>query len=916
MKKKLIEVALPLEAINRESAREKSIRHGHPSTLHLWWARRPLAACRAVLFASLVDDPSSLPEEFSTEEAQEKERQRLFGIIEELVKWENSNNERVLDAARKEILKSTCGDPPLVLDPFCGGGSIPLEAQRLGLESHGSDLNPVAVLITKALVEMPPKFANLPPVNSEAKKNLTHSAKWKGAQGLADDVRYYGKWMRDEAEKRIGHLYPKAVLNDGREVTVIAWLWARTVKCPNPACGASMPLIRSLDVARKAGNHYRVLLERDNANVRFAIGKNSDAESNGTITRSGAVCAICGSAVDLEYIRLEGRERRIGLQLMAIVAEDARARAYLAPNDVHAKAAAVPPPADVPETSLPDKALGFRVQAYGMTRHSDLFTPRQLTALTTFSDLVAAARARVLEDALTDCVRTEMEASSYADAVSTYLAFLVDKLADLGNSLCRWEPIAQCPRQLFARQTVSMVWDFAEANPFSDSSGSWNVLLDNLDRSLRSGLFDFIRDKTGKVRQLDAAVVQPRALVCTDPPYYDNIGYAALSDFFYVWLRRSLFPIYPSLMSTLLVPKERELIADEGRHGTRQAAEQFFENGMRSVFQSFHSTADTRYPITLFYAFRQAEDDDDVGAITRASTGWETMLEAIRSSGFLIDGTWPVRTEASGRMRAQNSNALASSVVLVCRARPESAGIATRREFINALKSELPKALKNMQHGSIAPVDLAQASIGPGMSIFTRYAKVMETDGSPMRVRSALQIINQVLDEVLSEQESEYDADTQWAVAWFDQFGTSEAPFGAAETLSKAKNTSVGGLVESGLLRAAKGKVQLIAREQLDADWDPATDKRLTIWEVTQHLIRRLTTGGEQAAAELLRKVGGMGEIARDLAYRLYAISASPRKGWTEEAIAYNSLVVAWPEISRLASQESKAPADGQMTLT
>jgi putative DNA methylase len=945
-KKKLIEVALPLEAINRESAREKSIRHGHPSTLHLWWARRPLAACRAVLFASLVDDPSSLPEEFPTEEAQEKERQRLFGIIEELVKWDNSNNERVLDAARKEILKSTDGNPPPVLDPFCGGGSIPLEAQRLGLEAHGSDLNPVAVLITKALIEIPPRFANLPPVNPEAKNKLTHSAKWKGAQGLADDVRYYGKWMREEAEKRIGHLYPKVKLEDGREATVIAWLWARTVTCPNPACGIEAPLIRSFFLSAKKGSEawVRPRIDRRSGRVWFdvetAASQTLDAESAdrgaayvnelGKKTKAKFRCVACETAtIDGEYVDHEADAGRMSAIPLAIVAEIGRRRIYRSAVDEPGQLQAIDAANEYarrPEitTKSPDESArgtfagNAQGRIYGFKKFADYFTPRQLVALTTFSDLVGQARERVFADAKKtmpdDSVRLAdggTGADAYADAVATYLAFALDKMTDTNSSLCSWQIDPPRLRATFGRQAIPMVWDFAEASPFGGAAGDYELcvgsLCEVLDRLAGGG--------RGEARQLDATAARgsDRALISTDPPYYDNIGYADLSDYFYVWLRRSLSSVYPSLFSTLLVPKKQELIASPYRFdGDKQAAKRFFEDGLSAAFASFHELQDDRFPLSVYYAFKQAEDDgEDNGS---ASTGWETMLEALIGTGFSIHGTWPVRSEMATRNVGRGTNALASSVVLVARGRPLAAAIATRREFIGALKSELPQALRDLQHSSIAAVDLAQAAIGPGMAVFSRYAKVIESDGSPMHVRSALQLINQALDEVLSEQESEYDADTQWVVAWFDQFGTSEAAFGEAETLSKAKNTSVAGLVESGLLRAAKGKVQLIAREQLDADWDPATDRRLTIWEVAQHLIRRLTTGGERAAAELLRKVGGMGEIARDLAYRLYSVCE--RKGWTEEAIAYNSLVVAWPEISRLAGQASTAPADGQMTLT
>jgi putative DNA methylase len=907
MKKKLIEVALPLEAINREAAREKSIRHGHPSTLHLWWARRPLAACRAVLFASLVDDPSSLPEEFPTEEAQEKERQRLFRIIEELVMWKNSNNEEVLGRARAEIMKSTGGNPPPVLDPFCGGGSIPLEAQRLGLEAHGSDLNPVAVLITKALIEIPPKFANRPPVNPEAKKKLTHSAKWHGSQGLAEDVRYYGKWMRDEAEKRIGHLYPRAKLDNGREATVIAWLWARTVKCSNPACGIEAPLIRSFSLSAKPGREASLQLTARGESLHYEVVQGPPSRE-GTVGRRGAECASCAVTMPLDYIRSEGKERRIGDRMIAVVAEGDTGRAFLNPTPEQEAMAGSAIPPGYPTTSLPGEALGFRVQGYGIEQHRELFTPRQLQAVNTFADLLDEARNRIVAD----IGGHSDDADAYSDAILTYLAFAIDKVAEGSTTLCTWSPL---PTKLhvvstFGRQVLPMVWDYAEANVFANSSGNFERMTSLVAEVLALQPNAL---QPGNVEQRDATSLTPDRgyLISTDPPYYDNIAYAELSDFFYVWLRKGLGTTYPSLFSTLLTPKVQELIASPFRFGgSREAAKEFFEEGLGRAFERVAAISSIDYPVSIYYSFKQSEDDEN-GAT--ASTGWETMLSGLIGAGFLINGTWPVRAERAGGFRNKDRNSLASSIVLICRARSERASIATRRQFIAALKAELPDALKKLQHSNIAAVDLAQVAIGPGMAVFSRYAKVIEADGSPMRVRSALQLINQALDEVLTEQESEYDADTQWAVAWFDQYGTSEAPFGDAETLSKAKNTSVGGLVESGLLRAAKGKVQLIARDQLDTVWDPTFDRRLTIWEVTQHLIARLKSGGEQAAADLLRKVGGMGEFARDLAYRLYSVCE--RKGWTEEAIAYNSLVVAWPEITRLAAETPTPGADEQTTF-
>jgi len=910
-KRKLIEVALPLEAINAESAREKSIRHGHPSTLHLWWARRPLAACRAVLFASLVDDPSSDPDRFPTAKAQETERRRLFDIIERLVKWENATNEAVLEEARAEIRRSTGGNPPPVLDPFCGGGSIPFEAQRLGLTAYASDLNPVAVLITKALIEIPPKFADRPPVHPDARSGIGSTGAWKGAAGLAEDVRRYGAWMRDEAERRIGHLYPKVRLpkeHGGGEATVIAWLWARTVICPNPACGARMPLVRSFALSTREGNENSVVpvIDRAARTVSFAIRGPHGKAQEGSKTGRGASfrCLICGQVASDDHIKSEGRAERMGAQLMAVVADAGHGRVYLPPDAEHARIAESAEPTWGPEQDLPGNARWFSPPLFGMTKYRDLFTPRQLVALTTFSDLVGEARVRVRRDAVAAALPDDSTplnaggtgALAYADAVATYLAFGVDKASLTNTSLATWQTEPPRLTQAYSRQAIAMTWDFVEANPLSSAGGGFGLT----SVAVGEVLDRIVTGPSGHAKQLDAAssvngVTSP--IVSTDPPYYDNIGYADLSDYFYVWLRRSLGDVFPELFATVLTPKTAELVATPYRFGGDKAkADTHFERGLGAAFAHMKSAANPDVPVTVFYAFKQAESDSDDDLQAIASTGWETMLEGLLSSGFTVVGTWPMRTELTANLK-KHVSALASSIVLVCRPRDPVARITTRKDFVAALKGELPEALRTLQHGNIAPVDLAQASIGPGMAVFSRYARVLEPDGSPMRVRTALALINTALDELLAEQEGEFDADTRWAIAWYEQFGLKESEYGVAETLSKAKDSSVGGLVEAGIVAAGRGRVRLLGRSEYSTNWDPAKDTRLPAWEATQRLVQALLEGGEGAAAEMQAKLGGLGEQARDLAYRLYQVAE--RKGWTDEARAYNALVVAWPDLLR-----------------
>jgi putative DNA methylase len=989
-KKKLIEVALPLEAINVASAREKSIRHGHPSTLHLWWARRPLAAARAVIFAQMVDDPSAHPDIFPTEKKQEKERQRLFRIIEKLVKWENTTNETVLQQAREEIWQSwryTCAENadhprakelfdryklPAFHDPFAGGGALPLEAQRLGLESYASDLNPVAVLINKAMIEIPPKFAGKQPVNPEWQQK-SHAGKmgreWKGAQGLAEDVRYYGQWMRDEAEKRIGHLYPKIEVTAemaeerpdlkkyvGRKLTVIAWLWARTVKSPNPAfANVDVPLASTFMLSTKPGKEAYVdpVIEEGGYRFTVKVGKPKDVEGvkNGTkVGRGGHFrCIISESPIPVTYIRESGVLGTMGSRLMAIVAEGDRGRVYLSPTQSQEAIAVSAVPDWVPDMDINHNPRDIRTQLYGLMKYRDLFTFRQLVALTTFSDLVQEASECAKHDAFMAGLPDNSQAlaeigsctTTYADAVAVYLAFANNKLADRGSTICGWDSSRDSLRNTFGRQAIPMVWDYAEANPFSDSSGSYDNAIDQAAKVIT----EYLPAKTGGLScQADAACqsLSPGKVISTDPPYYDNIGYADLSDFFYVWLRRSLKSFFPDLFSTLAVPKAEELVATPYRHGSKAKAESFFLDGMTKAMHRLAEQAHPAFPVTIYYAFKQAESDGGDGT---TNTGWDTFLAAVIEAGFAISGTWPMRTELSNRMIGSGTNALASSIILVCRKRSDNAPTTTRRDFVAALKGpsreereqllqekqqkelssarreeirarledNLPAALVKLQSGNIAPVDLAQAAIGPGMAVYTRYAKVLDADGKPVPVRAALALINQVLDEALAEQEGDFDADTRWALTWFEQMGFNDGDYGIAEQLSKSKNTAVQGLVEAGIILSKAGKVRLLKPAELPVDWNPSTDARLTVWEMVHQLIRVLEVSGESAAADLVAKLGTEAEIARELCYRLYTLCE--RKKRANEAMSYNGLVQSWPEITRLAQEKPSAVASDTYNL-
>ncbi len=942
--KKLIEVALPLDKINVAAAREKSIRHGHPSTLHLWWARRPLAAARAVIFAQMVNDPGyQTGDGFKYGMNKEKaaiERDRLFKIIEDLVIWENTNNEAVLAKARAEIWRSwreTCElnknhpqatelfNPdklPAFHDPFAGGGALPLEAQRLGLEAYASDLNPVAVTINKAMIEIPPKFVGRAPVGPRLKGESQSSLHegWTGANGLAEDVRRYGAWMRDEAQKRIGHLYPKIEVTAamaaerpdlkpliGHKLTVIAWLWARTVKSPNPAFShAEVPLVSTFVLFSKAGKETYVepIVDRDRYRFTVKSGPLPEGATEGTkATGRGANfrCLLSNTPIGGDYIKSEGQAGRMGARLMAIVAEGTSGRVYLTPTGDQEAAAQLAQPTWRPTGDVPARLTGGTCVPYGLRKWGDLFTPRQLVALTTFSDLVAEAITMVRQDALAAGLPDNGKglddggggATAYAQTVCIYLAFAISKTANIGSSIASWMNDRGAFRETFARQAIPMTWDYAESNPFADAGGSIQAAIDKGAMSICA----FPCSGVGVALQADAQsqTISAEKVVSTDPPYYDNIGYADLSDFFYVWLRKSLKPIFPGLYATLAVPKAEELVATAYRHGGKEQAEAFFLEGMTCAMHSLAEQAHPAFPVTIYYAFKQAETKGDAGT---SSAGWETFLDAVLRAGFAITGTWPVRTEGSGRMIASGTNALASSIVLVCRKRSPDAPTVSRREFLREINAVLPEALDEMTQGGVnspvQPVDLSQAIIGPGMGIFSQYAAVLEADGTPMRVKTALQLINRFLAE------DDFEHDTQFCLLWFEKQGWAVGQYGEADVLARAKGTSVGGLVEAGVAESGGGDMRLLKWSELPRDWSPETDTRLPIWEALHHLIRALNQGGEADAGRLLARMAEKAEPIRALAYRLHTLCE--RKGWSEDARAYNELVAAWTGIETAAS--------------
>ncbi len=933
LRKKLIEVALPLPEINDASAYDKMPGIGpHPKGIHHWWARLPLPTARAVLFASVVDDPESHPDKWPTEEVQNQERERLFDIIRRMMQKKLHEHPEVYDDANREMLKYNDGRLPAVFDPFAGGGTIPLEANRLGFEAHAGDLNPVAVLLNKCNLELTPRWSDHAPVNRLDRTQIAGKEGWRRTNGLAADVRHYGRVIHERAKLAIGRLYPQVALppeEGGYVAPVVAWLWARTVASPNPAAqGKHVPLMSSFWLSSKQDGPVWLepIVDRVGGSYRFGI--KSGAPSDRAATKAGTKlgrgakfrCLLTNAPIGEGHLKSEARAGRLGLTLVAVVADGKRGRIYLPASETDVQLAFSASPNDPPSEAIAYDSRYLTPPGYGMDSIDKFFTLRQLAAMETISNEVKAILGAIREDSVAAGM-LEADAESYARTVTTFLGLAVDRCADFNNALCRWSPSNEKVMNLFGRQAIPMVWDFAEANLLGGSVGAWLTCSDYVAQCI--GTIGSKSCDHASALQIDAASganLITNLLVSTDPPYYDNVPYADISDFFYVWLRRTIGFLYPDLFKTLLVPKLAELTASPQRFdGDKEKAKNHFESGFGKVFSTLREKMAHEYPLTVYYSFKQADEDSDSDAESDRdqsgvdlTTGWETLLEALISSGFQITATWPVRASQAWRMRSMGSNALASYIVLACRPRESNAPQTDRRSFITELKHDLPTALRHLQQGNIAPVDFAQAAIGPGMAIYSRFSSILETSGNSMTVRAALSLINQTLTEVLSEVEDEFDADTRWAIPWFEQHGFEEGDFGDAELLSKAKVTAVASLQQAHIIYSKAGRVRLLRPDELNSGWEPDSDTRKPVWEALHHLVRALNQGGETAASALVARLGSRADAARELAYRLYILCE--RKKRAQEALVYNALVQSWPEIQRLARETESRPAQPQQT--
>ena len=927
-RKKLIEVNIPLQAINTESAKDASLTHGHPSTLHRYWARRPLAACRAVIFASMVDDPSECKDEFPTEPEQNAERTRLHNIIKRLVVWQNSNDENLLAEARYEIAYSAArnngenlnvfhgkfkNDPeavlhylrdhcPPVYDPFCGGGSIPLEAQRLGLRARASDLNPLPVLLNKAMIELPPKFHNQKPVNPDADpigmftgtERGKQRVPWKGTAGLADDIRYYGAWMREEAHKRIGHLYPNVQLPDGTSATVVAWLWARTVPCINPACGLQMPLMKTFQLSKKKGKEHWIkpVIDQETNTISWVVQThNEGVPKTGTINKNGTFCIACGSAAKLPYVREQAKAGKMGKIMTAVVAEGNRRKLFLSPTDAHIQVAQSVEPAWRPRERLPEQALGFRVQSYGIIQWHQLFSERQLTALRLFGDALGQTHSQMMQDGASP---------DYASAICTYLSLATGRLAESGCSFAWWQDTDEVVRTIFTRQVINMSWSFAETNPFSTTTQNWTAqvewvakVIENLPTSANPGEA-YQADAVATLHAIHGPVI------VTDPPYYDNIGfYADLSDFFYVWLRPVLRDTYPELFGGMMTPKDEEITASP----RFEDATRHFEESLSKALLRLRQHCSVKFPASIFYAYKQQAEEQD----GKTSTGWETMLTAIVNAGFQIVGTWPMRTEQPKALKT-NKNALASSILLVCRPRPEDTPDITRTEFLQELKKVMPPALERLTRiANIRPVDFAQAAIGPGMEVYSRYSKVTRISGEVVPIREVLMHINNEITAYHEKETGELDPESQFCLTWLKQHGYTEGSFGDAQILATAQDVDIATMHEK-ILIAARGKVRLLRGEEYA---ERENSENMTAWEGCLRMVWHLSgverSGGVSGCTAVARAMRDY-ESAKRLARVLYTYYES--RGDAESAAHYNNLVTQWQYISQSMRAPQQMTAD------
>lgn len=750
IRKKLIESVMPVSVINRESEREKVARTGLPSSVHIWWSRRPMAAARCTLFASLIDDPSEHPELFPTE--QEQERQRLLKMAEELSLVENASNTELLKAAKAEILRCAEGTLPTVFDPFTGSGAIPIEAHRLGLSAEATDLNAVASMITTLVSDVPTRFHNTIPVHPQTEMRL--NIPLPGAQGYAEDVRYYGEQLQEEATKRIGYMYPKIRKpNDGQELDVSAWIWARTIKCPNPNCGCSIPLSSSYDLAKKKGSEAWVEPVAENGRITFRMHRepNTMAKEKPKVAQTAVFkCPACGEITPDAYVKECGTKHQITSQLIAIVADDGRKRLYLEPTSEQEFAAKVVPPKDIPHGALPIFPQRFSPPSFGLADYADLFTDRQLVFITTMMKLAREAQNDVEKQSIEKGMSNDgitfanggQGALAYAQAVRIALVLTISKLLDRCSNLCSWSSSSGGSlRNVFSRAAMPMIWDYAEGNPFADAGGSYANALSRTCEAIAA------LPAEGEGRTTVADCTMPNnvrnAILSTELPFYDKASYADLSDFFYIWLRYGLGDLYPEYFQTEVTPKKEELTAFAYRwNGDRQQANAFYAEGMNLAFKNLYESVSDEYPSTVAYQYKGNDAKDSA-----LPSEWEAFVAAVCNAGFMITASWPLARKYE--VTIEHAEERSIPITVVVRKRPSDAKQTTRRFFVAAVKRELPTIVEDL-NDKVTQMDLRASVIGQALNIFSRYSKVLDADGTVMKPQMASRIIEQELDTIIA----------------------------------------------------------------------------------------------------------------------------------------------------------------------
>ncbi|HQE22178.1 MAG TPA: DUF1156 domain-containing protein [Thermosynergistes sp.] len=884
--KSFIERDFPVKEVSEESAREKNIRHGHISTLHIWWARRPLASSRASVYAALTPEPKD-----------EGERLKRSQFLHNLSKWESSLNKNLIERAREEILRANGGKPPKVLDPFAGGGAIPLEALRLGCDTYASDLNPVAVLIEKCTLEYPQKYGKTennpysgqfgkeklkdpgkasvkhqqndkqPNLDSYEQMTFLPSPQREISNPLLYDVKRWGEWVLEEARKEIGKFYPPEA--DGS--IPVGYIWARTVKCQNPACGAEIPLVRQTWLAKKDKKRvaYKLIPKGNRFEFEIREGEQIDFDpETGTVSRAKVVCPCCGSGLSDKEVRKQFQQGKAGQRMIAVVLHHAgrQGKTYrlATEKDLEVFKAAEKyleekrqalfdkwgfdpvPDEPTPEGKGSGAERAFSVRNYGLNTWGDLFNSRQKLALITFMEKVRQAHEKML---------AEGYGEECAKAVTSYLAFAIDRQLDYNSTLCVWAVAGEFIAHTFGRQALPMIWDYFELSPWSKATGDWNSAMDWILKVVEH--FSHILQS--------AVVIQASATslpysdnyfdaVITDPPYYDNVPYSYLSDFFYVWLKRTVGDLYPELFATPLTPKSEEIVAYSHKEGGFEGGKKFFEDMIAKAFREIYRVLKPEGIAVIVFAHKSTD-------------AWETIINALLNSGLYLTASWPINTEMKARLRAKESAAMASSIYMVCRKRTES-----KTAYFNEIKPQIEARIKEkldqFWNEGIGGSDFFISAIGPAMEVFGKYESVEKLSGEKVTAAELLEFVRKSVSEyalakiLKSPELGGIDEETRFYLLWRWTYNGAKVYFDDARKLTQAIGVEITEQWGNGFVKKDKEFVSVLnakdrGKRFLDkfANARPLTHNPLLI-DVLHACLLYWEQNDRKAIAEILSKTG------------------------------------------------------------